>query len=87
MTVNQQIALIDKRIDGVRMELFRRVGRFNTMSANSWQLAWDRHPDLYARQSGLFCQRGVLQQVRDAEAERAYRADQRRVRASYRMAA
>lgn len=87
MTAVQQIAQIDRNIDGISLELFRRAGRFNTMSADSWQLAWDRNPDLRARREELYRQRGELQIIRDAETERAYRAEQRRVRRSYRRAA
>lgn len=87
MTAVQQIRIIDKKIDGIRLELFRRVGRFNTMDAGGWQLAWDRHPDLYARHTELFRQRGELQVVRDAEIDRQYRAEQRKLRRSYRRAA
>jgi hypothetical protein len=76
----QQINLIDKRIDGVRLELFRRVGRFNTFCSWGWQLAWDRNPDLHARQTDLYRQRGELQQIRDAEIECKYQATARRER-------
>lgn len=87
MSPTQTIRQIDKRIDGIRMELFRRVGRFNTLSASEWQLAWDRHPDLYSRQEMLFGLRGLAQLDRDAEIERAYRAEQRKQRRAYRRAA
>lgn len=86
MTEVQQIRLIDKRIDGIRLEMFRRT-RVSIFDAGSWQLAWDRNPDLHARSEELFRQRGELQQVRDAKAEREFRAAQRRLRASYRRAA
>lgn len=72
---------------GIRLDLYRRVGRFNTFCSHGWQLAWDRNPDLHARRTELFRQRGELQQIRDAEIDRAYRAEQRRARRSYRKAA
>jgi hypothetical protein len=87
MTPTQRIAAIDRRIDGVRLELFRRGCRFNTMSAHGWQIAWDRHPDLGARNDFLYRLRGLAQLDRDAEIERTYRADQRRARAARRRAA
>jgi hypothetical protein len=83
----EEIRLIDKRIDGVRLELFRRGARFNTFDCHGWQLAWDRNPDLYGRQLALSRRRGIAQQECDAIAEREYRAAQRRQRAAYRRAA
>lgn len=82
-----QIRQIDRNIDGIRRELFRRVGRFNTFCAHGWQLAWDRHPDLRAKETELFRLRGIAQQERDAQIERDYRAAQRKQRAAYRRAA
>ncbi len=81
------IRQIDKRIDGIRLELFRRGGRFNTLDVSSWQLAWDRHPDLNSRHDMLYRLRGLAQLERDAEIERAYRVEQRRLRATLRRAA
>jgi hypothetical protein len=81
---SQQIKLIDKRIDGVRLELYRRYGRFNTFSSHDWQLAWDRNPDLHARHSELFRLRGIAQDQRDAEAEKEYRKSQRAERRAVR---
>lgn len=82
MTAAQQIILIDKRLDGIRLEVFRRLGRFNSQSADCWDLAWARCPDLYARQGDLYRQRGAMQKVRDAALEREYRAEQRRKRSA-----
>lgn len=81
-----QIAQIDRLIDGVRLEVFRRGNRFFMHDIWGWQLAWDRHPDLKARDTALFCQRGQLQLVCDAELERAYQAEQRSKRAVERAA-
>lgn len=85
--IKAKIALIDRKIDGTRMELCRRVGRFNMFSAHGWQTAWDRHPDLYGRNQALFAERDIAAQERDALIEAEYRAAKRRERASYRRAA
>lgn len=85
MSPVQQIALIDKRIDGIRLELYRRGSRPG-LNVSEWTLVWERNPDLWARNEELFRQRGAAQLVRDAEINRAYRAEQRRIRASYRRA-
>lgn len=82
----EAIRIIDKKIDGIRLELYRRVGRFNTLEAAAWDLAWRRCPDLYARQEALFRFRGVAQQIRDAIIDTEYRAEQRRERAAHRKA-
>ena len=37
------------------------------MSASSWQAAWDRHPDLHAKERELFRQRGELQAQNPSE--------------------
>lgn len=60
----QQIAAIDKLIDGARLELHRRVGKFNRLDASAWQLAWDRNPDLQSRERELLRQRGEAQRKR-----------------------
>lgn len=81
-----QIAQIDRRVDGIRLEVFRRGNRFFMHDTWGWQLAWDRHPDLHERQTALYRQRGQLQLVRDREIEREYQAEQRRQRAAERAA-
>lgn len=83
----ETIRLIDKRIDGIRLELFRRNGRFNTFNCHDWQLAWDRNPDLRMRQEMLFGRRDLAVMERDALIERVYRRDQRRQRNALRKAA
>lgn len=81
MSAVQQIRLIDKRIDGIRLELHRRGPAFHTFDTHAaWQLAWDRNPDLHERHTELFRQRGDLQVARDAEIEREWRAQERRER-------
>lgn len=86
LTPAQTIRQIDRHIDGIRMELYRRGCRPG-MCASSWQLAWDRNPDLRARNETLFRLRGLAQLERDAQIEREYRAEQRRTRRSIRRAA
>lgn len=76
----EAIRLLDKRIDGVRLELLRRV-RVNILDAGSWQLAWDRNPDIDRRHDALFRLRGIAQDTRDLIIEREYQAAQRRERA------
>lgn len=70
--VKANIRLVDRKIDGIRRELMRRVGKFNTLSANAWQLAWDRCPDLREMETTLFAERGNLQQARDHLINDAY---------------
>lgn len=85
MTAAEQIKQIDRNIDGIRLELYRRGAR-NLFSAHDWQLAWDRNPDLAARDKALFRQRGALQVIRNSDLERAYRAEQRQARRNRRAA-
>jgi hypothetical protein len=82
MSVFEQIRIIDKRIDGIRLELHRRGPAFSTFDSHGWQCAWDRNPDLYARHNDLFRQRGDLQVIRDAEIEKRWRAQERAERRS-----
>ena len=70
-----RIRQIDRLIDGIRLELARRVGRISIFDAGSWQRAWDRHPDLRQCESALFRQRGLAQCERDTA---AYKAEQKR---------
>lgn len=85
--VKADIRQIDRRIDGIRLEIYRRIGRFNTQSCLAWQAAWERCPDLQARDRDLYEQRGHLQTERDAALEREYRAEQRQSRKQTRKAA
>lgn len=86
MTAAAQIQQIDIQIDAVRGQLYRRIG-YMPATAADFQAAWDRNPILLAKHRALFLARGNAQVERDADDERAYRAEQRRVRASYRKAA
>jgi hypothetical protein len=79
------IRQIDRHIDGIRLELYRRGNRPG-MSADEWQLAWDRNLDLKARHNDLFRTRGALQVQRDAAINQEYSAEQRAKRRSLRAA-
>lgn len=71
-----EIAEVDRQIDANRAEI-RSLVKIRPLSAGSWQRAWDKHPDLYARDRALFCRRGELQALRDAadaKAQRRFRA-------------
>lgn len=87
MTSQQQIDQIDKQIDANRRALMARLHVSPDCSAHVWQNAWDRCPDLYAREQSLYRQRGELQQLRDQEINRAWQAEQRSVRAKARKQA
>lgn len=79
-----QIDAIDRRIAVVRWELHIRVPLIDTMSARSWQDAWDAHPQLRAETDELYRQRGELQLQRDNAAHKEWQAQQRRERAAHR---
>lgn len=79
MTGQEQIDRIDQEIDANRRALLSRI-RFLPATAAEYQAAWDRNPDLWAREHELFCQRGAAQVVRDEEINTAWRAEQRRIR-------
>lgn len=80
----QRIAQIDKQITAVRRTLRSRE-TVDTMSAESWQAAWDKHPDLHAQSNDLWRQRGIAQQERDEadhkEHLRQLRSDRAKARA------
>ncbi len=59
-----QINRIDAEITAVQNRLCQ-LETVDEMDAGSWQAAWDRHPNLYARHSDLYRQRGVAQLERD----------------------
>lgn len=65
----KDISRIDQEIDGVHREL-RRLESIDRLSAQSWQRAWDKHPELHARERDLYRQRGVAQQERDEKVVR-----------------
>lgn len=82
----QRIEQIDRQIDVVRWELHLRVPLINTLSAASWQSAWDRCPHLRARTDELYRQRGIAQQERDEADHKAWLSQQRSERAKARYA-
>ena len=63
------IRKIDTAIDAIRSDLRRRE-RIDINSAESWQRAWDRHPDLRGKERDLFAQRGIAQIERDNPTKR-----------------
>lgn len=77
----EQIDGIDRKINVVRWALHIRSPLINTLSARSWQDAWDRHPNLRAQETELFRQRGIAQQVRDEAINTEWKSQQRRTRA------
>ncbi|MCP1832787.1 hypothetical protein [Bradyrhizobium sp. USDA 4545] len=83
----EAIRIIDRKIDGIRMELCRRLQGVRIFDANDWHLAYDRHPDLRDRAEALWRFRGVAQQTRDLIIEREYQAAQRRERTQRRKGA
>ncbi|MES5483626.1 hypothetical protein QMZ05_12780 [Bradyrhizobium sp. INPA03-11B] len=84
----EAIRIIDRKIDGIRMELRRRIGGgLRIFSAHDWHYAYERHADLRERADALWRFRGVAQQTRDLIIEREHQAVQRRQRALRRKAA
>lgn len=81
------IDAIDLLIDANRRALMARLHVNPDCSARVWQNAWDRCPDLRARDTELFRERGAAQQQRDQEAERAWKIEQRRERAKFKKRA
>lgn len=62
MTVANLIKAIDRRVGRIHAKL-RKLETINLMSAESWQAAWDKHPDLYQKERALYRQRGELQKA------------------------
>lgn len=82
-TINE----IDQHIDAVRTEMMLRL-RFNPgMSAQQWQAAWDRCPDLRRREGSLFSLRYDATQEIDRQAHQAHLRSERIARNSARKAA
>lgn len=63
------IGQIDKQIDLLHATLFALEKP--KMTAESWQAAWDRHPEMQKRDRELFAQRAAARQERDERAARA----------------
>lgn len=57
--ITKRVRAIDKQIDKVRAELKRREPNLDEGSAQSWQDAWDKHPDLRQRENALFLGRDL----------------------------
>ncbi len=76
------ISEIDKQIDMIHRELHRRE-KIKFLSAESYQNAWDAHPDLRAKEQELYRQRGLAQRDRD---QREYDAAMARARVERREA-
>jgi len=58
------IAQIDKDINAVHRQL-RRLEKIDTLSAASWQNAWDKHPDLHEKAAALYRERDKAQCIED----------------------
>lgn len=65
MTPVQEIAKIDRKISDLYAKI-QSLENINPESAESWQAAWDSHPDLKALRNDLCHQREIAQQARDA---------------------
>jgi hypothetical protein len=87
MNAQQTINRIDAEIDAVRRELMNRLHFHPDCSARQWQAAWDRCPDLAAREAQLFSQRYDARVLRDREINEAWKSEQRKQRAARRRAA
>jgi predicted HNH restriction endonuclease len=62
MTARQQIAAIDKDLTAIYRQM-RKLEKIDQMSADSWQAAWNKHPDLHKAEHQLYVQRGALQEI------------------------
>jgi hypothetical protein len=65
-SVRHKIAAIDRQVSAIRRQL-HKLESIDPTSAESWQNAWDKHPDLRKREAALYRERGKLQ----LEADRA----------------
>lgn len=73
------IAQIDKDIRANHKQM-RRLEKIDLYSAASWQDAWDKHPDLRAREDALYLERGIAQQARDEAAHKLAMQQARKAR-------
>ena len=64
MNPRAAIRNIDKQIDAIRTQLLA-AETVDQLSAESWQAAWDKRPDLRQAETELFIRRGELQSLRD----------------------
>jgi len=92
------IEQIDADIDAIHDELRARYPQLNRVprlhygpaylaACRRWGRAWDRHPDLRARQDALYLERHEAQLERDRKEAREAKARDRREAAAYRTAA
>lgn len=76
--MNQEILAIDRKVKSIHQTL-RHLVAIDPMSAESWQAAWDAHPDLRAEEQELYRQRGVMQaQIAEAEYQKLVQRNSKR---------
>lgn len=82
-STTRSLSEVEHNIQTNRKALYRAVGgKFDTMSAEAWQWAWDRHPALQARDVALcheYC--AALRQREGRQASKMRSRHQRRQRA------
>lgn len=61
----RSIDQIDKAIKANHRQL-RSLEKITPLSAESWQIAWDKHPELRIRENDLYRERGESQLERNA---------------------
>ena len=61
--LRQQARTVNLEIDALHKQL-RQLEPIDLLSAASWQLAWDKHPELRARETALFQKLGEFQRRR-----------------------
>jgi len=66
MTPRQEIARIDRQIDGLIRDVIKLVG-YEPEGPEGWQEAWDAHPEHYNVRCGLYLTRGLFQIERDRQ--------------------
>lgn len=75
-----EIINIDKQLNALYRKL-RSLEKISPNDAGSWQIAWNKHPDLLAQECELYRQRGIAQQERNTKASNAWAQQQRQKRA------
>jgi hypothetical protein len=75
--MTRTVRQIDRDIDANRIVLIQRL-RYSPGSAYEWQIAWDRNPDLQARDCALFRERDEARDEDIRIAEREHKAALRR---------
>lgn len=84
MNLAAQLRRIDLKIDLNRAELVSRGTIFDSECFLCWGLAWGQSPALKARDRSLFVERATIRSAQDAQAEKDYQREQRRLRAQER---